>query len=779
MRLTLASAAVLISVIFCLWATGAVPSNHLRPRKARLNKIGAASTNDEMAGEQSANIPYFTLRDGMNSTLTLQNRAPSETVARVTLFSMDGRSQGLAPIAIAPYSFIELDLRGVVEDGEFKSGNIQVAFTGLPMILAAQISITSSQHPLSYESRAQVAMDFMSTKLNGILWLPRPGAEGSLAITNVATTSVAVHLESGGKQETLTLASHNTRVVKFDEELNRPSSTPVLVKLQHDGLPGDIITTGFVLDSGTGYSSGFTMFDSSIMNSSELGGVHFRFGVADPREGFPEGTSFRAPLLLANVGSQRARAQVSVDYTTSTNQVDHVSLKKLDIAPGDVQRIELTEDLALLGITGPVQEAGLEITYDAPPGTLIAQLTSFDQTADFSFEVPIKDPHASNEQMEGIYPWTIRNGVRSVLHLKNTTADPATALLIFELPGGKFYQPSRIALQPFQSLAVDIGMLKNANVPDALKRRFPGDATNGLAQWRQEIPYSMIGRLEQIDLNGRISHSFSCGQLCCSNFTESAYVTPDSVTGPVGASFTLAARVRGTDCNAVAFDNTASFASLSSQNTNVATVDSSGNVTLKGPGTTTITAQISVQFYFEFSILPSNPPQCDLGSRMQSVTVSITVQVPTSLKVLSVNVLPTGTTGDYGCKPGFDYGIAVDVKYQVLDQQTPTAKPIATASMTPHEHIVWSDGTVSDTNVGPTRISTTSGTTAPDGTFHDAPFLLCSALPSVTRSNTQTLTIILNGQTYKVRTQKVTFSATTLPGHGTAKNDLGDINASR
>jgi hypothetical protein len=380
MRATVRPYSALASVVFLtltssfVLTAGRGPNRRLRAGVPQ----GQTSRGEPMAGDQVANIPYFTLRDGMNSILTLQNRAPSETVARVTLFSIDGGGQELPPIAIAPHSFIQLNLRDVVAGEEFKSGNIQVAFTGLPMILAAQISITSSERRLSFESRAQAAMDFMSSRLNGILWLPRQGAEGSLAVTNVATTSVIVHLEFGGKQQTLTLASHNTKVVKFNEELDGPSSTPILIKLQHDGLPGDIITTGFVLDSSTGYSSGFTMFDSSIMNSSELAGVRFRFGVADPREGFPEGTSFRAPLLLANVGSQPGEAQVSVDFTTPSNLFGHVAVKKLTVAPGQVQRIELTEELVQLGITGPVQEAGLEITYDAPPGTLIAQLTSFD-----------------------------------------------------------------------------------------------------------------------------------------------------------------------------------------------------------------------------------------------------------------------------------------------------------------------------------------------------------------------------------------------------------------
>jgi hypothetical protein len=234
-----------------------------------------------------------------------------------------------------------------------------------------------------------------------------------------------------------------------------------------------------------------------------------------------------------------------------------------------------------------------------------------------SFEVPIKDPQAENEQMEGIYPWTIQNSVRSVLHLKNTTADPATALVIFDFPDGKFYQPSRIVLQPFESIRVDILALKNSHILDTLKRPFPGDETTGLVQWRQEIPYSLIGRLEQIDLNGRIAHSFSCAATCCANFIESAYVTPDSVTGPVGASVTLQARVRGTDCNGVAFDNPAS-ASWSSKNTSVATV-SSGNVSLVGAGTTTITASVVVTQYT--TILS----QCRQLSSTQNINASVTV----------------------------------------------------------------------------------------------------------------------------------------------------------
>jgi hypothetical protein len=157
-------------------------------------------------------------------------------------------------------------------------------------------------------------------------------------------------------------------------------------------------------------------------------------------------------------------------------------------------------------------------------------------------------------------------------------------------------------------------------------------------------------------------------------------------------------------------------------------------------------------------------------------TGGVNVQIPQSLTVKSVSVLPTGTSGDYGCKPGFDYGIMVDIKYQVLDQNT---QPIQTSAMIPWEHIVWYDGTTSDNAIGPTRISTTSATTASDGTFHDAPVGVCKGIPFTSGlTTTQSITIKLNGTSYPVRTNNWAISSTNLPGQGTIKNGT-DINKSR
>jgi hypothetical protein len=160
------------------------------------------------------------------------------------------------------------------------------------------------------------------------------------------------------------------------------------------------------------------------------------------------------------------------------------------------------------------------------------------------------------------------------------------------------------------------------------------------------------------------------------------------------------------------------------------------------------------------------------------------VQIPTSLSVLSVTVLPDGPSPPSGCNPSLNYGIKVDVKYRVLDQNSP-GQAIQSANMTPHETGTFFTGGSFDGNIGPVSgYPTSSATTASDGTFHDVPLGVCSAFPisspGVTAS--QTISMVLAGGTsYSVRSQNLTVSApgSASFGHGTITNSLSDISATR
>jgi hypothetical protein len=147
-------------------------------------------------------------------------------------------------------------------------------------------------------------------------------------------------------------------------------------------------------------------------------------------------------------------------------------------------------------------------------------------------------------------------------------------------------------------------------------------------------------------------------------------------------------------------------------------------------------------------------------------------QIPTSLKVLSVTVLPTGTTNNSGCAPTADYGIQVDIKYQVLDQ---AGQPILQSGMTPYEAVQFATGGSKSGNIGPTQNSNSSLTTASDGTFHDVPLGACTT--GVFSNANELQVIYINFPTYKVRQNSFIINSTGA-GHGSITNST-DVTASR
>jgi hypothetical protein len=169
-------------------------------------------------------------------------------------------------------------------------------------------------------------------------------------------------------------------------------------------------------------------------------------------------------------------------------------------------------------------------------------------------------------------------------------------------------------------------------------------------------------------------------------------------------------------------------------------------------------------------------PKSPCPKLTQEGTNNVKVQVPTSLSVLNVTVLPNGQGLNFGCSGLANYGIKVDIKYQVLDQY---GSPILSANMTPHEHGTSFGGSPYDNPIGPSGFTNSTATTAADGTFHDVPFGVCANGAFSSLTATQFITMIMpDGSAPSVRGQTVTATGQSA-GHGTLHNSVGDISATR
>ena len=228
----------------------------------------------QMMGElHIVHIPFFTGSEGMTSILTLNNNMTEMATATVTLYNMKGQPLVLPTVRLAPQLPVRFDLSQLANQPDFESGNVQIAFNGMSMGITSQVSVISTARRVAFESVEDEAMDFTSSRLDGILWLPDSDTQARLALTNTTASPVTatVSLAGDGEQRKVILGPHETQLVEangFIESARGPSASGVLVSIQHDASPGSVMVTGFAVNDETGFSTNFPFVDRTTLVST-------------------------------------------------------------------------------------------------------------------------------------------------------------------------------------------------------------------------------------------------------------------------------------------------------------------------------------------------------------------------------------------------------------------------------------------------------------------------------------------------------------------------------
>jgi hypothetical protein len=563
----------------------------------------ALSTALQAGEDHHVHIPYFAESGGLDSTLTLNNNMPEAMTATVTLFSKEGQALVIPPMSLEPLLPVRLSLAELAERGrgDFSSGSVEIFFHGPSMAVTSQVSIISSAKRVAFESVESEAMDYVSSKLDGIVWLPDDQTHAQVALTNTSAGQLSI-IASTNRSETGTrtfsLESRETRIVDIEESFGiKGAGASALVSLEHSGSPGDLIVTGFAINEETGFSTNLVFSDRATALSAHLAGAHVRFGKAATTEGFGPGTTFRAPLVIANAGNQANKASIYVDYTVG-GLPGRVALGQMSLGPKQLKTIDVGTEMMKRSVAGPVDDAGIDISYNGAPGSVMARLVSLDQTGDLSYDVPVKDPLAGGPTpATGGYQWRLDAGFTTVVHLKNTLNKPVEGIIQVRYEGGN-YNPERIKMGPYQTVAVDIKQLRDAQQKDIRGEIMPEDVSSGQVKWLEIEPGSLIGRAEVANIREGVASSFSCSSSGCGASFYSSALSPSPLTGLAGNTASVSALETDRDSNGTFYGpyNETGSATWSSTVTSVATV-SGGSVSFVGAGTCTINANWSATVY--------------------------------------------------------------------------------------------------------------------------------------------------------------------------------------
>lgn len=733
---------------------------------------------------------YYSLKNKFSAKLLLNNKGPNPIEVQPTLFSMDGERFDAPPITVDANShrFEDFAAWAAIAGEQFREGSIQVFHRGKDLVLGVQIYLTDETRSLSFEEKLTELGKPASSQLEGVWWLPSPKGAIKLVLSNTSDTPLSVSTAIRGEvprressknnsSDIVYLAPHETKVLDVEQDLLEKEQGAMsafgAISVKHNGGPRALLARGLALDTSRGYSLPIQFVDPGSGKSTNLQGAGLRIGKA--------GKESLSPIVVAhNAGETEMTVNGRVPYTDANGTSGEVILPQFRLLPGETQLVDLVQYAKAHNVTDSVATAGLEFQYTGDMGSLITSAFSVSKSGNQVFRVPLWDI-AAQRSATGGYPWYIDGSSSTVVYIKNVTDEPRQFRMYLTFNGGEYARPLA-TVAPGQTALVDIRELRDAQIPDANGQTIPQGVTRGQVQWSMTggVDKVLIGRSEQVDIVRGISSNYAC-QNCCGNSFYDGWVTPGQSTGFEDDQMQFIAMQRDQNCyGQIYLPYTASIPSYSSADTSICNPGwNTGMTTGVGPGETTISAGWTADAWFM-----NLNEVCDY-TPVEAVREAVcqTLQNPSSLSVISVALLPDGTTQSTdGCPDSQATGIKVGVTLQVLDR---TNNAIARSDMRPQEKVTdtsfngtsqgdpvpdWSD-------IGPSRITGTSQFTNEDGRFLDAAYGFCWPSTFSTYKFKQQISILIGSRRFNVRTNNVTVTGTTL-GHGTITNG-SDIQKNR
>jgi hypothetical protein len=761
--------------------------------------VSAAYAQKPSARPQEVFAPYWTSESGWDTELQLKNNLSSGSLTVTPVLRLaSGEEIPLDPVTILS----NMSTSVWVNEGLLKHspsllsqpgsyGSVVFRFTSFSaMNLYATVVPSIPGEPIAFPVRARPApkgeawvQSSRSGSLEGIWWQPRSGLKDVLAISNSSQGKINGTLslfDAGGKHwsEPLSFAPYQTQRMSISDlllkaglsgsyggiELNVPASARALAGVH------------FMYDEASQFSASLEMFsrdpNATIRERTGADATQWTLrapmlalSAPDPVLGLPAGIALQPNILVRNTTANKISANIILSWRGDSTK-GQVKLPGLDLAPFATQQLQIGAMQGQLGIPNDAHWALATLTATASPDDLVAIASSRDNSGryhvDTEFSGTVTRHFVGGE-------WRYDSGHNQIVSVTNSGQKPADALLTVHYDGGEKTYEMQQRIQPGDEIVVNFADLIHNRVSDRKGNVLPADLAYGTYDVKDLSSGHGSLSVGALVLDKTWGYRAAVPSPDCCGF-GSPLIDPSAVDLSVGGFETVGvdALDQCTNEQESIFTNITSWWS---GNTAIAQV-AKGQVTGVTAGTTTANGSGEIiecsgnTEYFQ-DVAPSAP---------------VTVQVPNSLSVLSVTVLPDGPGPPDGCPASLNYGIKIDIKYQVLDQN---GAAIQSAGMTPYENGTFFTGGGYSGNIGPVPgYPTSSLTTAADGTFHDVPLGICQAYPigSAGLTSLQHITIIMpDGSAPGVRTQTFTVTAPGSQsfGHGSISNSIGDISATR
>ncbi len=452
--------------------------------------------------------PYYSLREGSDSTLYLLDRAAWVVEFTVAVHSLSGQTAWSKPMSIHPDETIELNVKRLLSDlgvdyrGDYLEGSLSIHFKGRGNPLGGRMMVVGPKDTLNIgpvwstgESGQNMVPDRLDT-----LWHGLGGARDvELTVSNITGKPVDADfcLDFAGKRHAappLHFASHATKHISIAEVLAGMKLTayqaPVGgLSIVARGKPS-LVAQGMITDPETGRRTalGFRLPQLELKNALHATGIPLGVPTADSP--FAGTGNFTPHIYVRNLLDSEQTVTLTVEYPGEAGP-QQTSLPPFTVPGFTTKEVQLDSYYALLPL--PMPYCALRIQYNGPPGSLLAEINVMDDEGDVA-----DTPGVVNEG----------NGYAGSLS-SHWSFDEKSDFLVFltnmgdkECPvgfrikvGSVVYYLTDLKLIPHETKVIKLRKLRDKQQPDFRGNLIPASATQGTLSYIRIHLVPIMGRV--------------------------------------------------------------------------------------------------------------------------------------------------------------------------------------------------------------------------------------------------------------------------------------------
>ena len=499
-----------------------------------LSPSGAQTTKDSMASHgkvENLNFliaaPYWSVENGFVSTIEMKNYHVTDplTITPI-LYPVDGPEIVLTPITLNPSETKLLNINDALAalGKQVTVGAAELRCNQLTEgVFGANLTVLNAPRSLIYNF--QFRLPEMTSRLEGLWWFYDKNTDGFVAVQNTSDKNVTVVptlyvRERPYHLDLVQLGPHKTKIIELRRALQKFQTDDVSaggITLEAS-QSGAVIAGGGLTSPDIGFSAPLRMDDTEMqaMRGKRLGQTLHALGVMigadDPMMsmGLPSTARMNPIVNLRNVSRTAIEVTPVFRYQVG-NTTKTFALNTIALNAQQVQRIDLLPYWQSKQIPSSVSSGSLELSYTGKSGSLMASVSSVDQTGSYVFDAKIDNKLASG--FHGEY-WSTEGDNNTSITIKNITEKAATAWVTLQYDEGRGdYALPPIVLQAGESHMIDVKMIQQEAMPGASNEVLPKTAVFGGMKLREEAP----GRhflIDAVVFNPKTATCGVCGYGC-------------------------------------------------------------------------------------------------------------------------------------------------------------------------------------------------------------------------------------------------------------------------